>query len=204
MPEKQFDLMNIFEGYVRNYRRMNLHQATNSSMFTKREIDYFANLGEMLVYFSFVEDSKPNIEYRRSRPMDLSWWKFDANKSKKYFSKLALHLERENNYLKDKETIEKLFSSTEKEYIPTNVIGIQIVENMEKIDELNKLVCLKNKFQNSYVLMIYRYYDKDREFDRIAAYYFEKDSIIAEKYAISKTDITGYWTMCFEEEYEED
>lgn len=50
--------MQFFEGYVGNYRRMNLSQLHNRSMFTKRAIDYFANLGEMLGFDAFVEDSK--------------------------------------------------------------------------------------------------------------------------------------------------
>lgn len=50
--------MNFFEGYVWNYRRMNLSKLHNRSMFTRREIDYFANLGEMLGFDSFIEDSK--------------------------------------------------------------------------------------------------------------------------------------------------
>lgn len=59
MIEKQyFNLMQFFEGYVGNYRRMNLSQLHNRSMFTKRAIDYFANLGEMLGFDAFVEDSK--------------------------------------------------------------------------------------------------------------------------------------------------
>ena len=203
MSEKQFDLMNLFEGYVRNYRRMNLFQATNTSMFTKREIDYFANIGEVLGYFSFVEDSKPNIEYRRSRPMDLSWWKSDANESKENFSQLVLHLERESNPSKSIETIDKLFCNTEENYKPVNVIGIQNVKSVEDIEALNKLVCEKNKAQKSFVLMIYRFYDKNKDFDRIKGYYIENDSIIYTKSAISDTDKTGYWFMCFDEEYEE-
>ncbi len=188
MSEKQFDLMNLFEGYVRNYRRMNLFQATNTSMFTKREIDYFANIGEVLGYFSFVEDSKPNLENRRSRPMDLSWWKSDSNVSKENFSQLVLHLERESNSSKNLERIDKLFCNTEEYYNPLNVIGIQYVNSIDDIEILNKLVCEKNKVQKSYVLMIYRIYDKNKDFDRIKAYYIENDSIIYTKSAISDTD----------------
>jgi hypothetical protein len=204
VSEKQFDLMNIFEGYVRNYRRMNLHQATNTSMFTKREIDYFANIGEMLGYFSFIEDSKPNLDYGRSRPMDLSWWKFDVEEDKERFSQLILHLERESNCLKSFETIDKLFCKTEEKYKPINVIGIQNVESAEKIEALNKMICDRNKLQNSYTLMVYRFHDKDIDIDRIKAFYIEKDSIIYSKSAISDTDKTGYWIMCFDEEYEDE
>ncbi|KIL50831.1 hypothetical protein KR50_07120 [Jeotgalibacillus campisalis] len=49
--------MQFLEGYVRNYRRMNLSQLHNRSMFTKREIDYYSNLGEMLGFSAFIEDS---------------------------------------------------------------------------------------------------------------------------------------------------
>lgn len=200
--KKQFDLMDIFEGYVRNYRRINLHQATNKSMFTKREIDYFANLGELLGFFSFVEDTKPNYEYGRSRPMDLAWWKSEPKIDKENFSQLILHLERENIWSKDAETIEKLFCKTDEEYRPVNIIGIQNVENYEKIRILNEMVCKKNKVQDSNVLMIYRYYDEDEDFDKVAAYYILENKIVGEKHAICDIDKSCYWTMCFNEEYE--
>jgi hypothetical protein len=39
IENKQFlDLMQFFEGYVRNYRRMNLNSVHNRSIFTRREI----------------------------------------------------------------------------------------------------------------------------------------------------------------------
>ncbi|MFV8830542.1 hypothetical protein [Alkalihalobacterium sp. APHAB7] len=77
MKKQYLDLMQFFEGYVRNYRRMNLSVAHNHLMFTKREIDYFANFGEMLGFDAFIEDSKFDKALGRSRPMDLSWWKWD-------------------------------------------------------------------------------------------------------------------------------
>lgn len=61
MSKEQFNLMTFFEGYVRNYRKLNLYQIHNGSMFTRREIEYFANLGEMLGYYAFVEDTKPGL-----------------------------------------------------------------------------------------------------------------------------------------------
>lgn len=201
MNTEYFTLMNIFEGYVRNYRRLNLYQATNKSMFTKREIEYFANLGEMLGLFSFVEDTKPNYDNSRSRPMDLSWWKSDERIDKENFISLVLHLERENLCNRDIDTIDKLFSETKKEYIPLNVIGIQNIENEERIKSLNEIVKKKNKKQKSSVLMVYRFYEDESEYDRVWAYYFNKAEIIEFRKAICKVDDTGYWTMCFEEEY---
>jgi hypothetical protein len=61
-------------------------------MFTIREIDYFANLGEMLGFDAFVEDTKFDRSKGRSRPMDLSWWKWDSRMDDEHFLYLALHL----------------------------------------------------------------------------------------------------------------
>ena len=199
---KEVLLLRIFEGYVRNYRRLNLFQATNSSMFTKREIEYFATVGEYLGFFSFIEDTKPNHDYGRSRPMDLSWWKWDETLDSERFSNLVLHLERENLSKKDMETIDKLFCSTDAEYIPDYVIGILNVENKERINILQSEVRSKNKNQKSETLMIYMYYDDKEDFERIEAHYLSgtlKHNVIV--YAISHIDNTGYWTMCLEEEY---
>jgi hypothetical protein len=193
--------MLFFEGYVRNYRRLNLSHIHNRSMFTKREIDYFANLGEMLGYHVFVEDYKFDKIMGRSRPMDLSWWKWDERIDKENFVYLALHLERENQWNKDVDTIEKLFAQTDEGYVPHNVIGIQYIESEKRIKFLNELVIEKNANQNSNVLMIYRYYDKEVDLERICAYYFTPDGLNEVRNAICKTDESGYWFMCFDEEY---
>jgi hypothetical protein len=86
MEKQYFNLMLFFEVYVRNYRRHNLSHLHNRSMFTKREIDYFVNLGEMLGYHVFVEDYKFDKIMGRSRPMDLSWWKSDERIDKENFA----------------------------------------------------------------------------------------------------------------------
>src|SRR5690606_38054676 len=111
MNNVSFNLMTFFEGYVRNYRRLNLTDSHNKSMFTRREIEYFANLGEALGYDAFIEDSKPDKTKGRSRPMDLSWWKWDSRIDQESYVSLILHLERENQWDKDIDTIDKLFSS---------------------------------------------------------------------------------------------
>jgi hypothetical protein len=201
MKKQYFNLNQFFEGYVRNYRRMNLSQLHNRSMFTKREIDYFANLGEMLGFDAFVEDSKFDKLKGRSRPMDLSWWKWDARFDIENFLYLALHLERENVWNKDVETIEKLFSQTKEGYIPHNVIGIQFIESAERIDYLNELILQKNKVQQSNALMIYRYYDAEHDLERVCAYSFTPKGLNEIRTAICKQDESGCWYMCFDEDY---
>ncbi|ACB86098.1 hypothetical protein [Natranaerobius thermophilus] len=81
--KQHFHLMSFFEGYVRNYRRLNIHCEANRSLFTQKELDYWARLGEMLGFFPFVEDTKPNlVNDGKSNPMDLSWWKWDKRKDR--------------------------------------------------------------------------------------------------------------------------
>lgn len=201
MEKQYFNLMQFFDGYVRNYRRMNLAKLHNRSMFTKREIDYFANLGEMLGFDAFIEDSKFDKTMGRSRPMDLSWWKYDGRKDEENYLYLALHLEREFIWTKDIETIEKLFSDTEEGFIPHNVIGIQYIESVDRMDYLNDLIIQKNAVQNSNVLMFYRYYDAILDIERVYAYSFTPDGLKETRSAIFDQDDSGYWFMAFEEEY---
>ncbi|NHM30658.1 hypothetical protein G8761_08545 [Bacillus sp. C11] len=201
MEKQYFNLIQFFEGYVRNYRRMNLTQLHNRSMFTKREIDYFANLGEMLGFDSFVEDSKFDQSMGRSRPMDLALWKWDARVDDENYLYLALHLERENNWNNDVDTIEKLFSLTEEGFIPHNVIGIQFIESADRIAYLNNLVIEKNLSQKSNALMVYRYVDPDFNVERVRAYSFTPKGLHETRNAVCKIDDYRYWLMCFDEEY---
>ena len=203
MTASIFGLMNFFEGYVKNYRSFNLHQSDNISKFTRKEIDFFANLGEKLGFFTFIEDSKHDKSIKRSRPMDLSWWKSDERVDKENFVELILHLERESIRKKDTETIDKLFSKTEKEFVPKCVVAIQYVGNKERIDFLNELVTKINREQKSQVLMIYRYEDKYEKVEKVCAYSFNENGLLNSELrkAVCFIDQTGYWTMTFEEEF---
>jgi len=166
-------------------------------MFTKREIDYFANLGEMLGFDAFIEDSKFDKSKGRSRPMDLSWWKWDARIDDENFLYLTLHLEREFISNKDVETIEKLFSDTEESYIPHNVIGIQYIESADRIDYLNDLILQRNMIQQSNCLMIYRYYDSNLDLERVCAYTFTPKGLNKVRNAICNQDdsATGIFVL---------
>ena len=171
-------------------------------MYTKREIEYFANLGELLGFDAYVEDSKFDKLKGRSRPMDLSWWKWDARFDKENFQYLALHLERRKCLRnKDVDTIDKLFSDTIEGYVPHNVIGIQYLESDNRIEFLNDLIVKKNAVQKSYALMIYGYFDAEHDLERVSAYSFTPSGLDEIRNAICKTDESGYWYMRFDEEY---
>jgi hypothetical protein len=203
MNKPHLNLMQFFEGFVKNYRKLNLTTLHNRSMFTQKEINYFADLGEMLGFESFIEDSKFDKAKNRSRPMDLAWWKWDKRENPENYAYLALHLERESLPMKDEETVEKLFSETEEGFIPNDVVGIQYVDSEERISYLNKLVLHKNKQQQSNALMVYRYFDESMQVQRIWAYHFLADGMVEERKAVCKEDEFGYFSMIFEEEFAE-
>jgi hypothetical protein len=198
--KQHLDMQIFFAGYVRNYRRLNLNSQHNRSMFTRREIDYFANLGEMLGYDAFIEDSKYDQKMNRSRPMDLVWWLWDSRVDTESYVGPILHLERENVWDKDVETIEKLFSKTNEGYVPHNVIGIQYISSDSRITALNKLILKYNKSQGSNALMVYRFYDEKSRLERVWSYFFTASGSIEERKAVCLKDGIGYWYMCFEEE----
>lgn len=134
--------------------------------------------------------------------MDLSWWKWDERVSTEEFINLVLHLERENCFSKDIETIDKLFCKTDENYIPDYVIGIINVESKARIKKLQEVVLKRNKIQKSEVLMIYRLYDYTKDYEQVEAYYCSSDlKTKVKREATSNTDDTGYWMMCYKEEY---
>ena len=155
----------------------------------------------MLGFDAYVEDSKFDQLKGRSRPMDLSWWKWDARFDNMNFQYLAAHLERENVWNKDVDTIQKLFSDTEEGYVPHNVIGIRNLESDRRIEYLNDLIVKKNAVQKSNALMVYRYYDSEHKLERICAYSFTPTGLDETRTAICKPDESGYWFMCFDEDY---
>lgn len=187
--------MQFFEGYVRNYRRLNLSTVHNRSMFTQREINHFANLGELLGFDAFIEDAKFDSARGVARRMDLSWWKWDIDQNEEEYTFLALHLERENVRSKDIETIEKLFSETDPYYVPHNVIGIQHVDSLARMSLLNDEVAYRNAVQKSAALMIYWYYDRIKNETYVFGEFFGPHGERQSRRALNTADAFGYWSM---------
>lgn len=158
----QLNLMKLFDGYVRNYHSFNLTLYHGKHSFTMTEIEYFSRLGSMLGYHPFTEDTSSST----GRPMDLTWWdRYDEE----YWYDLILHLERENLYKKDEETLEKLFN--EREDIPLNIIGIMNVRNRSRVEELVEIAKARNNSDNA--LLIFKTNSTGSEqlyFDEVYAY----------------------------------
>jgi hypothetical protein len=111
--------------------------------------------------------------------MDLSWWgSFDGE----YWHDLVLHLERENLFKKDEETLDKLFC--ERECMPANVIGIMNVQNQDRIAELIAMARRTCKITNA--LLVFRTSSSGKSpgyFDEVHAYLLDKSKVVAKKLA---------------------
>ena len=185
----QINLMNLFEGYVRNYHTFNLSIYHGKHSFSMTEIEYFSRLGSMLGYYPFTEDTCDGTY----RPMDLTWW---GNHDDDYWHDFVLHLERENFYQKDEETLEKLFA--EREVIPTNAIGIINVPHKERIDYLLQIMEKFSKVKNS--LLIFKTTSTGKNqiyFDEVYAYHFKDNKLDKEKKA-TISEVSGTLFMQLE------
>lgn len=188
----QLNLMNLFDGYVRNYHTFNLTVNHGKHSFTMTEIEYFSRLGSMLGYHPFTEDTC-NGTYR---PMDLTWWG-DYDSTNGYWNDFVLHLERENLFNKDVETLEKLFA--DREYVPSNVIGIMNVQNKDRLDHLIKLTKKMSSIENALLICRTNSTGNNQSyFDEVYAYLFNKNKLIETKKAYV-SEISDTLFMHFEE-----
>lgn len=129
----------------------------------------------MLGYLPFTEDTCGG----ENRPMDLTWWgSYDGE----YWHDLILHLERENLFPKDQETLDKLFC--DREYVPINAIGIMNVRSKERVEELVKIAKATCRIENT--LLVFKTTSSGKSqayFDEVHAYLLNKKKVIATKQA---------------------
>ncbi|WP_143469662.1 hypothetical protein [Lentibacillus sediminis] len=126
--------------------------------------------------------------------MDLSWW---GSYDNEYWYDLILHLERENLYNKDEETLDKLFC--ERENMPDNVIGIMNVRNRSRIEELVNIAKATCGIDNA--LLVFRTNSTGKGqvyFDEVHAYLLNQ-SVVAETKVAYVSDIHGTLHMYFED-----
>lgn len=128
--------------------------------------------------------------------MDLTWWG-NYNSTDGYWYDFVLHLERENLFNKDVETLEKLFA--ERQYVPNNVIGIMNVQNKDRKDHLIKLTKKMSSIENALLICRTNSTGKNQfYFDEVYAYHFNKNKLIETKKAYV-SEISDTLFMHFEE-----
>lgn len=187
----KLDLMGIFEDFVKNYGSFRLTYAPVLSPFTLKELNYFYDLGYDSGYYSFTEDTAGG----EVRPMDLAWW---DDWRGDFFYDLVLHLERENNYDKDKETLEKLFQ-TGRKFPPTNAIGLITARSKRRITELLKIAQQICNVDNT--LLVFRVVGSANTREERIAYVLQRGAVANDKTAyVTEDPKTGFLSMSLREE----
>ncbi|MGB3259837.1 hypothetical protein [Paenisporosarcina sp.] len=189
----KLNLMKLFDGYVRNYHTFNLTIHHGKHSFTMTEIEYFSKLGSMLGYSPFTEDTCNGI----NRAMDLTWW---DNGDETGWTDFILHLERENYFGKDEETLDKLFC--DREVIPEHVIGIMNVRSTDRIQEL--LIQATELCKIKDALLIFKTNSTGKNqlyFDEVHAYHLQYNKKVKVKKKVAYvSDIAGTLFMHYENE----
>ena len=185
--------MKLFDGYVRNYHTFNLTIHHGKHSFTMTEIEYFSKLGSMLGYSPFTEDTCNG----KNRAMDLTWW---DNGDETGWNDFVLHLERENYFSKDEETLDKLFC--DRDAIPEHVIGIMNVRSTDRINELLERATELCKIKDA--LLIFRTNSTGKQqvyFDEVHAYHLQYNKKVKIKKKVAYvSDIAGTLFMHYENE----
>ena len=101
-----FDLMNIFSGFIRNYVNFGLNKNSSKFEVVKKEIKYFIMLGQLLGY-SVIHKGLNNNEEAFLNNIEVSWKEYDFNTVSS--SSIKLQLFRENDLVNDLQVIQNLF-----------------------------------------------------------------------------------------------
>jgi hypothetical protein len=127
--------------------------------------------------------------------MDLTWW---GSYEDGYWHDFILHLERENLFKKDEETLDKLFCR--REFVPANAIGIMNVRNRDRIDKLFQIAKATCKIEN--VLLVFRTTSSGKSqayFDEVYAFLLNKKKVVENKKA-QVLEIGGTLFMQFDKQ----
>ncbi|WP_291650700.1 hypothetical protein [Clostridium sp.] len=182
-----FDLMNIFNGFIRNYVNFGLKK--NSSRFeaVKKEIKYFIMLGQFLGY-SVMHKGINNDDEALLSNIEVSWKDYDSNTLSS--SSMKLQLFRENDLINDLQAIQNLLYKVKEE---PNKIYIQILETSSntRIDYLNNIINTSHLEMEKDLLVIYIIRDILNDRSYYNGYLFEKGKITKRKMGICYSDAVG-------------
>lgn len=182
-----FDLMNIFSGFIRNYVNFGLNKNSSKFEVGKKEIKYFIMLGQLLGY-SVIHKGPNNNEEAFLNNIEVSWKEYDFNTVSS--SSIKLQLFRENDLVNDLQVIQNLLYKLKED---SNKIYIQILETSSntRIDYLNNIINTSNLEMKKDVLVIYIIRDILNDKSYYNGYLFEKGKITKQKIGICYSDAVG-------------
>ncbi|MGL5379985.1 hypothetical protein [Clostridium sp.] len=181
----KFDLLNIFEGLIRNYSRLNLKNDDDKNTILKKETDYYVSVGEVLGYSSIV-----NGLNEKNKNVEIFWRDYDDIKG--ISTELVLYMSIEDDLVKDVQAVENLLYKIKAEKNTSSFIQVIQVSSIERINYLNRIVSSFDIVKNKDILLIYKIQNFSESKTNIYAYLFNGNNIVRTREASSYIDILGF------------
>lgn len=137
-----FNLMNIFNGFIRNYENFNLSINDKTESIIKKENKFFIMIGQLLGFEVISKQGKSFFENK------IVWIDKD-NKNKAF-----LTVVREEDLTKDLQSIQNLVRYL-KEKNDQNIINIVETSSEKRIEYLNNIILTSSLCIKKEILVIY-------------------------------------------------
>lgn len=177
----KFDLLNIFEGLIRNYSKFKLDKNSTKESIVNKELSYISLLGELLGYSSTIDTDENNNKI-------IKWKQFNDIDSTP--NKLILYYSREDDITKDVLALQTLLNKIKMGHEDTSYMLNVEVSSEARIKYLNSLInepyCV-----NKEILIIYKIPQILESKSDLSAYLFKDGEIYRERHAKSYIDIFG-------------
>ncbi|NKF05369.1 hypothetical protein J1C67_14880 [Clostridium gasigenes] len=188
------DLMNIFQGLVRNYLKFNLTTESNKFEILKKELDYIVEVGEVLGYSSILtginEESRAITDI-----IEIRWHNYDDKNT--ISNELFLYFSKELDLIEDVKAINNLVNTIDTKSETKFFVQIIEVSSKDRVDYLNKLLQYAKRFNSIDVLIIYKTSNIREQTSEYYSYLFKESKLVKQKNACSYYDVFGSLKMKF-------
>lgn len=189
------NLMNIFEGLVRNYMNFNLTTENDKIEILKKELSYISIVGEVLGYSSIIKGIN-NESKSISDKIEIEWRNYNDEEGS-VSNEVFLYFSQELDLSKDIITINNLVEKINNKIETKGFIQIIEVSSKGRIDYLNKILREGKRFKDVDVLIIYKVWNIRDRTSNYYSYLFEEDNLIKQKNAHLYYDQFGILKMKF-------
>lgn len=188
------DLMNIFEGLVRNYLKFNLTTQSNKFEILKKELDYIVSVGEVLGYSSILTGI--NEESRTiTNTIEIEWRNYDDENT--ISKELFLYFSKELDLIQDVKAINNLVNIINTKSETKAFIQMIEVSSKDRIEYLNKILQYDKEFKCVDVLIIYKTSNIIEQSSEYYSYLFKESNLVKQKNAHSYYDVFGFLKIKF-------
>lgn len=190
----KINLMNIFEGLVRNYLKFNLTTKNTKIEILNKELNYISSVGNVLGYSSIsteINDESKII----TDTIEIEWRNYDDERG--ISNDLFLYFSEEIDLMKDISAITNLVNKINTKIEAQGFIQIIEVSSKERGSYLNKILQEAKRFKEIDVLIIYKVSNIKENTSNYYAYLFEEGNLIKQKNAYSYYDKFEFLKMKF-------